>query len=62
MTLNFARVAAGIYEIQKNSKIVGSIKKANASKWIVLNGDETPQHVSKTLKDAKYAASNLVIF
>lgn len=62
MTMNFARVSAGIYEIQKNSNTVGFIRKSNASKWIVLNNDDTPQHVSKTLKDAKYAASNLIIF
>ena len=60
--MNFSHVSAGIYDIQKNSKIVGKITKLNASKWVVLNNEDTPQHVSKTLKDAKYAASNLIIF
>ena len=62
MTINFTRLSAGIYEIQKNSNTVGFIRKANAAKWIVADVVDTPQHVSKTLKDAKDACINLIIF
>ena len=62
MTINFTRLSAGIYEIQKNSNTVGFIRKANATKWIVADVVDTPQHVSKTLKDAKDACINLIIF
>ena len=61
MTFTFPRLSAGIYEVQKNSNTVGFIRKASASKWIVADVVDTPQHVSKTLKDAKYAC-NLIIF
>ena len=62
MTFNFPRLSAGIYEIQKNSNTVGFIRKSNASKWIIADVVDTPQHVSKTLKDAKDACINLIIF
>lgn len=62
MTFTFSRSSSGIYEIQKNSNTVGFIRKANATKWIVVDIVDTPQHVSKTLKDAKYAVENLIIF
>jgi len=62
MTINFTRLSAGIYEVQKNSNTVGFIRKATASKWIVADVVDTPQHVSKTLKDAKDACINLIIF
>jgi hypothetical protein len=62
MTFTFPRVSAGIYEIQKDSNTVGFIRKQSASKWIVTDVVDTPQHVSKTLKGAKYAAENLIIF
>jgi hypothetical protein len=62
MTINFTRLSAGIYEIQKNSNTVGFIRKANAAKWIVADVVDTPQHVSKTLKEAKDACINLIIF
>ncbi len=62
MTINFTRLSAGIYEVQKNSNTVGFIRKANAAKWIVADVVDTPQHVSKTLKDAKDACINLIIF
>jgi hypothetical protein len=62
MTINFTRLSAGIYEIQKDSNTVGFIRKANAAKWIVADVVDTPQHVSKTLKDAKDACINLIIF
>lgn len=62
MTINFNRLSAGIYEVQKDSNTVGFIRKATASKWIVADVVDTPQHVSKTLKDAKDACINLIIF
>ena len=62
MTINFNRLSAGIYEVQKNSNTVGFIRRATASKWIVADVVDTPQHVSKTLKEAKDACINLIIF
>ena len=62
MTITFPRLSAGIYEIQKDSNTVGFIRKATASKWIVADVVDTPQHVSKTLKEAKDACINLIIF
>ena len=62
MTLSFPRVSAGFYEVQKDSNTVGFIRKVNASKWVVADVADTIQHVSKTLKDAKYAAENYMIF
>ena len=62
MTITFPRLSAGIYEVQKDSNTVGFIRKANAQKWIVADVVDTPQHVSKTLKDAKDACINLIIF
>ena len=62
MTINFTRLSAGIYEVQKDSNTVGFIRKATASKWIVADVVDTPQHVAKTLKDAKDACINLIIF
>lgn len=62
MTFTFPRLSAGIYEIQKDSNTVGFIRKATASKWIVADVVDTPQHVAKTLKDAKDACINLIIF
>jgi hypothetical protein len=62
MTIKFPRLSAGIYEIQKDSNTVGFIRKVNATKWMVVDVVDTPQHVSKTLKDAKYAVENFIIF
>ena len=62
MTFTFPRLSAGIYEIQKDSNTVGFIRKVNATKWMVVDVVDTPQHVSKTLKDAKYAVENFIIF
>lgn len=62
MTFTFPRVSAGLYEIQKDSNTVAFIRKVNASKWLVANVVDTPQHVSKSLKDAKYAVENLILF
>jgi hypothetical protein len=62
MSFTFPRLSAGIYEVQKDSNTVGFIRKASASKWIVTDVVDTPQHVTKTLKDAKDACINLIIF
>jgi hypothetical protein len=62
MTFTFPRLSAGIYEVQKDSNTVGFIRKSNASKWIITDVVDTPQHVTKTLKDAKDACINLIIF
>jgi hypothetical protein len=62
MTFTFPRLSSGIYEVQKDSNTVGFIRKASASKWIVVDVVDTPQHVTKTLKDAKDACINLIIF
>jgi len=62
MTFTFPRLSAGIYEVQKDSNTVGFIRKATASKWIVTDVVDTPQHTTKTLKDAKDACINLIIF
>ena len=62
MSFAFTRLSAGIYEIQKDSNTVGFIRKASASKWIVTDVVDTPQHVTKTLKEAKDAVVNLIIF
>jgi len=61
MTFTFSRVSAGLYEVQKDSNTVGFIRKVN-NKWVVANVVDTIQHVSKTLKDAKDACINLIIF
>lgn len=62
MSFTFPRLSAGIYEVQKDSNTVGFIRKATASKWIVTDVVDTPQHVTKTLKDAKNVCINLIIF
>lgn len=62
MMFTFPRVSAGIYEVQKNSETVGFIRKASSQKWIVTDVVDTPQHVTKTLKEAKDACINLIIF
>jgi hypothetical protein len=62
MTFTFPRLSAGIYEVQKDSNTVGFIRKASAAKWIVTDVVDTPQHVTKTLKEAKDACINLIIF
>lgn len=61
MTFSFYRVSAGLYEVQKHSNTVGFIRKVN-NKWVVADVVDTPQHVSKSLKDAKDACINLIIF
>jgi hypothetical protein len=62
MSFTFPRLSAGIYEVQKDSNTVGFIRKASAAKWIVVDVVDTPQQVTKTLKEAKDACVNLIIF
>jgi hypothetical protein len=62
MSFTFYRLSAGLYEVQKHSNTVGFIRKVNASKWLVADVVDTPQQVTKTLKDAKDACINLIIF
>jgi len=62
MSFTFPRLSAGIYEVQKNSNTVGFLRKVNAGKWMVVDVVDTPQHVTKTLKEAKDACINLIIF
>ena len=62
MTFTFPRLSAGIYEVQKDSNTVGFIRKVNATKWMVVDVVDTPQHVTKTLKEAKDACMNVIIF
>ncbi len=62
MSFTFHRLYAGVYEVQKNNETVAFIRKQNAAKWIVADVVDTPQHVSKTLKEAKDACINLIIF
>ncbi len=62
MSFTFPRLSAGIYEVQKDSNTVGFIRKASSAKWIVTDVVDTPQHVTKTLKEAKDACINLIIF
>lgn len=62
MSFTYPRISAGIYEIQKNGETVGFIRKQSAAKWIVVDVVDTPQQVTKTLKEAKYAAENDIIF
>lgn len=62
MSFTFPRISAGIYEVQKNTETVGFIRKVSTSKWMVVDVVDTPQHVTKTLKEAKDSCVNLIIF
>ena len=61
-SFNFVREKAGEYHIIKDTIFVGKIRKQSASKWIVVDVVDTPQHVTKTLKEAKDAVVNLIKF
>lgn len=62
MTFTFPRLSAGVYQVQKDSNTVAFIRKQSASKWLIVDVADTPQHVTKTLKEAKEACINLIIF
>ena len=66
MSFTFPRLSAGVYEVQDNTNLmtgsnpntIGFIRKSNASKWLIVDVLDNPKHVSKTLKDAKFAIEN----
>lgn len=64
MTLTFPRVQAGEYQVNSDKKMVGYIKKQNASKWIMYRCTNpsmlgSPIAVKKTLRDLKIEAETL---
>lgn len=64
MTLTFPRIQAGEYQVNSNKKMVGYIKKQNASKWIMYRATNpsmlgNPIAVKKTLRDLKIEAEQL---
>ena len=58
MSFTFPRLSGGVYHVQNGSDTLGFIRKANASKWLIVDILDNPKHVSKTLKNAKYAIEN----
>jgi len=59
-------VVAGQYNINQNNKMVGLIKKQNASKWIMYKATNAsvlgnPVSVAKTLKALKTEAESLFV-
>ena len=62
MTFTFPRLSGGVYHIQKDSTTLGFIRKVNSSKWMVVDIVDTPEHDTKTLKEAKDACINLIMF
>ena len=58
MSFTFPRLSAGVYHVQNGSDTLGFIRKSNASKWLIVDVLDNPKHVSKTLKDAKFAIEN----
>ena len=66
MSLKFEMVVAGQYTINQNNKMVGLIKKENASKWIMYKATNAsvlgkPISVAKTLKALKIEAETLFV-
>lgn len=66
MSLKFEMVVAGQYNINQNNKMVGLIKKQNASKWIMYKATNAsvlgnPISVAKTLKALKVEAESLFV-
>jgi len=66
MSLKFEMVVAGQYTINQNNKMVGLIKKENASKWIMYKATNAsvlgnPIAVAKTLKALKTEAESLFV-
>lgn len=63
MPLTFDRVQAGEYQINDGPKMIGYIRKQNASKWLMYKGTNpsllgSPISVKKTLKELKVEANN----
>jgi len=66
MSLKFEMVVAGQYNINQNNKMIGLIKKENASKWIMYKATNAsvlgkPVAVAKTLKALKIEAETLFV-
>ena len=65
MALTFPRIQAGEYQINDGHRMVGYIKKQNASKWILFKAQNpamlgNPISVKKTLKDLKLDAECMI--
>lgn len=66
MSLKFEMVVAGQYNVNQNNKMVGLIKKENASKWVMYKATNAsvlgkPVAVAKTLKALKTEAETLFV-
>jgi hypothetical protein len=66
MSLKFEMVVAGQYNINQNNKMIGLIKKQNASKWVMYKATNAsvlgkPVAVGKTLKALKVEAESLFV-
>jgi hypothetical protein len=66
MSLKFEMVVAGQYNVNQNNKMIGLIKKENASKWIMYKATNAsvlgkPVAVAKTLKALKIEAETLFV-
>jgi hypothetical protein len=66
MSLKFEMVVAGQYNINQNNKMIGLIKKENASKWIMYKATNAsvlgkPVAVAKTLKALKIEAETFFV-
>jgi hypothetical protein len=66
MSLKFEMVVAGQYNVNQNNKMIGLIKKENASKWIMYKATNAsvlgkPVAVAKTLKALKTEAETLFV-
>lgn len=65
MALSFDRIQAGEYQINDGPKMVGYVRKQNASKWIMYKCSNpsmlgNPIAVQKTLKALKVEAETLI--
>ena len=66
MSLKFEMVVAGQYNVNQNNKMVGLIKKENASKWVMYKATNAsvlgkPVSVAKTLKALKIEAETFFV-
>ena len=66
MSLKFEMVVAGQYNVNQNNKMIGLIKKENASKWVMYKATNAsvlgkPVAVAKTLKALKIEAETVFV-
>ena len=66
MSLKFEMVVAGQYNVNQNRKMIGLIKKENASKWVMYKATNAsvlgkPVSVAKTLKALKIEAETFFV-